>query len=197
MKEFVQTIPCTTYSGVSIYYGEPTRTRILEADLIHHLQDRRYNGAIDVSILQHLALCVRLARSRGYGEVQTACCAVHDIHEAYLRDIPAGLKQLLPDYRRLEEIWEAHIWNVAGLSMTPDNVEAVKRIDQLALVIEMEYHSHPLLSVAEGYVELKAELGDARIIGELDLRSGCEWGIISDAILSGGIRFWENNPWDE
>ena len=54
-------------SGEGVWFEHPERTRILPMDLRVHLSRLcRYNGALDWSVLQHLALCVELGTLYSY-----------------------------------------------------------------------------------------------------------------------------------
>lgn len=59
---------------------------------------------------------------------------MHDAAEAYCQDIPAPLKALLPDYRRIEERVEQLIR--AKFSITPDMSAVVKYADLVMLATE-------------------------------------------------------------
>lgn len=150
---FVQRTPCTTATGAEIHYLEPERTPIREEDLrVHLARVRRYAGAYEITVLQHLALCVELAQAAGASDCLLTYVAAHDLHEAYVGDLPTGLKQCLPDFQRLEELWEARVHHALGLGWPlHDKVaEAVKGVDHRALVVEMTHVEHPLLEIAAG-----------------------------------------------
>ena len=59
---------------------------------------------------------------------------LHDGHEAYYKDIPTPLKDLLPDYRELEERGAGAVRAAFGLPLTMSQV--VKRADLILLATE-------------------------------------------------------------
>lgn len=63
---------------------------------------------------------------------------LHDATEAYLGDIAAPLKSLLPEYQRLELIhWE---WIAEAFGLPRDMSPEVKYADMQALALEKYYH---------------------------------------------------------
>lgn len=140
-------------SGEPVWFLYPERTRIRAADLQTHLaRECRYNGALPWSVLQHLALCVELARHAAVAAAHLPYVAAHDLHEAVVGDLPTHLKRLLPAFAPIEDAWEAHVHRSMGLSYPPEPEvkAAVKRIDHLALALEMDRFGHAMaVGVAE------------------------------------------------
>jgi hypothetical protein len=132
-------------SGEQVWFLEPHRTRILPADLRVHLpRVYRYNGALPWHDLQHLALCVDLAEVLGFPFPAVPYIAAHDLHEAVVGDLPTHMKRLLPGWKEIEHAWEAHVHRSLGLDWpVPEPIQAsVKRIDAIALAVEMECMGH-------------------------------------------------------
>jgi hypothetical protein len=146
-----------TTTGEPIVYLDPARTRVHGRDVYVHLSNAcRYAGAVHVPILLHLALCVRLAERMGCSPEALAYVAAHDIVEAYIGDLPTGLKQVLPEWdERIEAPWEAHVHAQLGLAWPmPSQIAVfVKSIDLLALVVEKRVFRHP------GYHETVTRIG--------------------------------------
>ena len=78
---------------------------------------------------QHSVLCSQIVPPEFAFEA-----LMHDAAEAYCQDIPAPLKALLPDYRRIEERVEQVIR--AKFSITPDMSAIVKYADLVMLATE-------------------------------------------------------------
>lgn len=99
----------------------------------------RYNGFTTrpYSVAEHSVFVHELAKlDHGEGEVAKAAL-MHDAQEAYLGDISRPLKNLLPDYRRIEKHVEDVVREALGLP-DPHNpiwIE-VNRFDRIALMIE-------------------------------------------------------------
>jgi hypothetical protein len=64
---------------------------------------------------------------------------LHDASEALLQDIPAPLKAFLPDYRRIERIFQSHIYEAHGADFEICQ-EAVKKADMEQLAEEESVH---------------------------------------------------------
>lgn len=140
-----------TKNGVIIHYENPQLTRIMESDLLFHsANELRYNNVVPVSVLFHLALCVELARTAGYSTRLQAIVAVHDLAECYLKELPGGLKDCLPDYRALEALWEEYLATVLRTPwpLTPEEHRALKLIDHRSLLTEMTLFEHQRLEKA-------------------------------------------------
>lgn len=103
-------------SGAFIFYEYPWDSDIRLDDIIFNLSNiNRYCGGTEWSVLQHSLLVYylllekftkqdktsRLTRTRGL---------LHDGSEAYMSDIPSGLKKYLPDYKKIEAEFEEAIY---------------------------------------------------------------------------------------
>jgi hypothetical protein len=135
-------------SGRCVWLLEPARTEIIWSDLlIHTTRICRYSGARHWTVLQHLALCVRLAEIYHPDDrVVAGYAGAHDLHEAVVGDMQPSMKRLLPDYKRcIETPWELHVHRSLRLAWPPDEELAakVKDIDHVALAVEMEALKHP------------------------------------------------------
>lgn len=95
----------------------------------------RYTGHCNrfYSVAQHSLLVSRLCERLGYGDPFEGL--LHDAQEAYLSDVNAPAKAMIPDYRKLEGSLETALRKQYGLAgeKTSDDV---KRADWLALFIE-------------------------------------------------------------
>lgn len=131
--------------GHGVWFDHPERTKVDLNDLEIHLSNScRYVGAIDVPILMHLVLCIGIAREWGLSPDVIAYVAAHDLHEAYIPDIPTRLKPLVPGWKEREDRWEAWVHKSVGLEPPTPEVQAlVKEVDLAALVTEMRGGGHP------------------------------------------------------
>lgn len=123
---------------VDIHY--PRAEDILIEDIAHHLaRINRFNGGTKqpYSVAQHSVYVSQL------------CCEswaleglMHDATEAYLGDVSSPLKELLPDYRRIERQW----WNAiaAKYGLPAELPFDVHVADHQAYVAErLELIDHP------------------------------------------------------
>lgn len=63
----------------------------------------------------------------------------HDAHEAYLADLPSPLKKLPwlePQWRKMEDAWDAVIFEAFEVESTPEIRADVKQADLVALYVE-------------------------------------------------------------
>ena len=94
----------TTNSGIHFDLLHPTDDMFCIKDIAHHLSHiSRFTGALDhdYTVAQHSLYCSWIIKPE-----YALDALMHDATEAYLGDVSNPLKQLLPEYRRLE----AHIW---------------------------------------------------------------------------------------
>lgn len=124
----------STYTGHCIDLLNMTPDDVKILDIAHSLsQQCRFAGHTNqfYSVAQH-SVRVALALPR---HLQLAGL-LHDATEAYVVDLPRPIKQLLPDYRILEErVWQVICFRY-GLSTTLP-IE-VKRADERALMAEFQ-----------------------------------------------------------
>ncbi len=90
-----------TFSGKHFYYDKINKDDIVINDIAVSLSNMcRFAGHLShfYSVAQHAVLCSQLVPQEFAFEA-----LMHDATEAYCQDIPAPLKRLLPDYKRMEE----------------------------------------------------------------------------------------------
>ncbi|VVT49194.1 COG1896: Predicted hydrolases of HD superfamily [Kosakonia radicincitans] len=148
MKEtFIQ-----TYTGKKFDYLKATADDIDIEDIANALANIcRFSGHVPefYSVAQHSVLCSQIV------PVEYAFEALmHDAAEAYVQDIPAPLKALLPDYRNIEQMVDDLIREKFSLSRKHSPV--VKRADLTMLATErrdLEIDDGTRWSVLEGIPE--------------------------------------------
>jgi hypothetical protein len=92
---------------------------------------------------------------------------MHDFHEIYMADIPAGLKKYIPDYCRLEDQAERSVHRQLNLPIESRPSEEVKFIDLRALVCEMyllDHKSKGACADLYGGVPTNQEMAIARLV---------------------------------
>lgn len=94
----------------------------------------RYGGQVDehYSVAQHSVLCSMYVKE----DDQQLAALMHDAAEAFLGDIPTPLKNMLPEYKKIEARHEADIFRRLGLEypMHP----SVKAVDRRAMATEVD-----------------------------------------------------------
>lgn len=121
-----------TFSGKHFYYDRINKDDIVINDIAVSLSNIcRFAGHLShfYSVAQHAVLCSQLVPQEFAFEA-----LMHDATEAYCQDIPAPLKRLLPDYKRMEEKIDAVIREKYGLP--PIMSTPVKYADLIMLATE-------------------------------------------------------------
>lgn len=121
-----------TFSGKHFYYDRINKDDIDINDIAVSLSNIcRFAGHLShfYSVAQHAVLCSQLVPQEFAFEA-----LMHDATEAYCQDIPAPLKRLLPDYKRMEEKIDAVIREKYGLP--PVMSTPVKYADLIMLATE-------------------------------------------------------------
>lgn len=122
----------TTLSGKHFDYLNATADDIDIEDIANALSNIcRFAGHLPefYSVAQHSVLCSQIVQPEFAFEA-----LMHDAAEAYVQDLPAPLKQLLPDYKRIETMVEDLIRTKYSLSLSHSSV--VKYADLIMLATE-------------------------------------------------------------
>lgn len=122
-----------TVSGEYFDYSDPKGNVVLIEDIAYGLSNMcRFGGQLAnfYSVAQH-SVHVSEILERG----NQLWGLLHDASEAYMLDMPASLKSLLPDYRRLERKISPVIWGHFGLEGPMP--QAVKDADLMLLSTEI------------------------------------------------------------
>lgn len=121
-----------TFTGKRFDYLTATVDDIDIEDIANALSNVcRFNGHLPefYSVAQHSVLCSLIVPVEHAFEA-----LMHDAAEAYVQDIPAPLKALLPDYRRIEDQVDGLIRNKFGLPA--EHTPVIKYADLTMLATE-------------------------------------------------------------
>lgn len=125
-------------SGGRYYPLDPRPEEFNPWDIAHHLsQVNRFAGGTKhpYSVGLHSLFCWHLAQAWAPGDVRLRKWALaHDFPEFALGDVVRPLKQLLPDYKLLEDKAEAAV--VEWLDLLPKPEAGLRYIDDLAVATE-------------------------------------------------------------
>jgi len=141
-----------THSGQRIDLTDLREGRINLDDVAHGLSKIcRYGSSLPLnihySVAQHSMHLAKAAKDLGWGvETQRACLA-HDFSEYLLGDVVNGLKQLLPDYKKLEAEVTSLINKKYDIKINGEIEWVVKCLDTRILLNESEalmpaYYDH-------------------------------------------------------
>jgi hypothetical protein len=143
-------------SGRTFDFADPTPGMVEWSDVARALEhEGRWGNQSDVrtTVLQHLLFCWRVASSWGWVREARLAALLHDAPEAYLRDVPGPLKDLLPDYRAVEERVADVVMRKAGLAPDKRYHSAVHELDKLACKLE----AHVAFSVPPEWASVSAD----------------------------------------
>ncbi len=131
-----------TYTGVLFDPSEELPAYNLE-DIAHALgMCVRYNGHVNnfYSVAEHCVLVSRIMQDKSQSRELGFEGLMHDALEAYLSDVPAPFKPLLPDYKALDDKLERSLR--AHFLLNEDKSPLCKTADWLALFIEADKLMH-------------------------------------------------------
>lgn len=147
-----------TYTGRKIDFSNLNAESICLEDIAHGLTKYcRYGGAlplhIHLSVASHSLNICHYAIDHGMSEDTARYALLHDASEAYLGDITKALKDLLPDYRRIEKQLTDIIFCKYGIVNTCHIEKVVKNLDTRIVLDETidtmgrhyKLYSHQLL----------------------------------------------------
>lgn len=131
-----------TMDSRSIYFPEMTTFDVKPKEIIHCLSMIcRYNGFVKhfYSVAEHTVLVTEIAEALHDDVVIPFAALFHDAAEAYIGDISKPLKDLLPDYQRLESHIESCVQTRFGLPKDETTKRAVTACDIIALHVESNH----------------------------------------------------------
>lgn len=120
--------PYRTHGGVMVDLLNPDPGLITLEDIAHHLaRVCRFGGAVDgfYSIASHSVYVARaLAEDLDvwHPRARRQAALLHDAAEAYIGDMVTGLKRRMPEYKAIEDLWEAAIETRFGVRFRHDPV---------------------------------------------------------------------------
>jgi 5'-deoxynucleotidase YfbR-like HD superfamily hydrolase len=130
-----------TNSGILFDYLDTKLDMISLEDIAHSLTKIcRYGGALPLrthySVAQHCLELVAFADSKHMHIDVKLALLFHDASEAYLGDIPSGLKGLLPDYKKLESRVQTIICTKFDIPSSPKIRSIVHEFDKNIILDE-------------------------------------------------------------
>lgn len=172
-----------------IWYQNPQATPFELWEFKHPCSNiRRYNGGLDWTLIHHLALGVRLCAVRfgtdHLAKLIAGYYASHDLHETIVGDMVSGMKKHVPEYNRLENMWEVYVHDQIGLPLDRSiSPRAVRELDLMALVMEMTCLKHPAAHIAVEQTGIEPTAEWTEIFWEVQRLNSDEcWDLIVDAI---------------
>jgi uncharacterized protein len=146
------TLPATTegawintWGGHKIHLIDPDPNEIFIEDIAHSLSLLcRFGGNVSefYSVAQHCAMVSTHMSGETDEPTQLLAGLLHDAAEAYLVDIPAPLKRIIPEYKVIEDRIERAIWTRFDIDMDSIDFNLIKHHDNRALATEA-YHLIP------------------------------------------------------
>ena len=141
MKEIKNSRLFITNSGKLLDFKNICIDDICLEDIAHHLTKIcRYGVAlpfnVHYSVAQHSILLSKYASLELNNQELAKLAILHDATEAYMGDIVSGVKQMLPDYKKLEDNLEQLIFNKYNIKFTKELKDKMKYIDSTFVLDE-------------------------------------------------------------
>lgn len=129
-----------TYTKKTINIESPSMDDISIVDIAHHLSRiNRWAGALErsISVAQHsIEVSKRVYNLRP--ELALAAL-LHDASEAYLCDLPSGVKVLCHDYQRLEEMFTSTVERKYGIDTLSEDERTLIKHEDIAVRPDERY----------------------------------------------------------
>lgn len=125
-------------SGIQFNIANPTSEQVLLSDIAHNLSViPRWNGNCcrPFSVIEHSILVFQMVQDAGADPLTCLQALVHDATEAYIGDVPAPVKSMVPEIREYEKgvLWPP-IANKFGVPVELQKV--VRDADWTAMFVE-------------------------------------------------------------
>jgi hypothetical protein len=128
-----------THTGLVFDLRNPTCEMICLEDIAHALSlTCRYGGHCRefYSVAQHSVLCAQQSIQDSQPIGISRWVLMHDASEAYVTDLPRGLKNLLPEYKVLED--RIHLVISKRFAMSWPMPKEIKEYDNRVLITERD-----------------------------------------------------------
>lgn len=114
----------------------PDPKTIVLSDVCFHLERiNRYSGAVDYTVAEHLVYCYE--RTKGMDNVVRRAVVAHDLHEAFIGDVPSPVKKALgPAWAEFEKVHELAFRDRFNIYSDDEVQKAVRIVDARALLSE-------------------------------------------------------------
>lgn len=163
-----------THTGRQFDLANINANNICLEDIAHHLTNiNRYGGAMKLgvkySVAQHSILLCEYARDELNMPELARELLMHDATEAYLGDVVKGLKNLLPEYERLEAKLSKIIKSKYGVPTSKCRTDWANILDRRILLNESKRFTpkhYELFEVTlEGYAPLNVKPKNQLFLG--------------------------------
>lgn len=127
----------TTWSGHKFNFLNPEPTSITIEDIAHALSLQcRFNGHCEsfYSVAEHSVKVCNLVEGYGMERDIVLTALLHDAAEAYIGDVVSPVKQLLPEFKKIERDLEERI--AERFSLVYPFPDVVSKADKEALRLE-------------------------------------------------------------
>jgi hypothetical protein len=136
-----------------------------------------------------------MAKKLGYSIREQLLVFIHDFTEAYCGDVNTDLKNLLPEYKRIEKEVELAVYGYLGINPpTEEEKFKIKVVDYTMLVVEMRditCHNHlRKIEELEDYIAVDI-LDEFKLHSDVNIDDRA-WMVVLNIILDHLLELYKN-----
>lgn len=122
-----------TFSGKQLHFRDPHPDEVVIEDIARGLSHNcRFSGQLSefLSVARHSINLMNYVSDRYEDPAMNFLALMHDATEAYYNDLPAPIKQFLPEYKKMEDKLQEVIFQKFGIEYSKEAWMEMKAADR-------------------------------------------------------------------